>query len=77
VEPDVAALVSTSYAEFVKPRLNSSHQRLQRMTASLEEDLANGMITEEDYRLCADRLQNFFKIQNKLQMLVPLAEKLL
>jgi len=76
-EPDVAALLRTGYTEFLKPRLNSSHKRLERMTASLDEDRACGSITEEDYRLCADRLQRFFQIQNKLQMLVPLAEKLL
>ena len=76
-EPDVAALLRIGYSEFLKPRLNSCHNRLERLTASLEEDLARGLITEEDYRLCADRLQIFFQIQNKLQMLVPLAEKLL
>jgi DNA-binding transcriptional regulator GbsR (MarR family) len=76
-EPDVAALVRIGYTEFLKPRLSSSHKRLEQMTASLEEDLARGSITEEDYRLCAARLQSFFQIQNKLQMLVPLAEKLL
>jgi uncharacterized membrane protein len=77
VEPDVAALLRFGYSEFLKPRLNSSHKRLERLTASLAEDLARGLITEDDYRLCADRLQNFFQVQSKLQMLVPMAEKLL
>lgn len=76
-EPDLAALLRIGYVEFLKPRLHSSHKRLERMTASLEQDFSGGMISEEDYKLCAERLQNFFRIQNKLQTLVPLAEKLL
>src|SRR5437762_2608760 len=36
-EPDVAAMLRIGYLEFVKPRLNSSHKRLERMAASLEQ----------------------------------------
>jgi DNA-binding transcriptional regulator GbsR (MarR family) len=76
-EPDVGALLRAGYSEFVKPRLQSSNKRLQQMTASLEEDLARGVITQEDYDLCSGRLQNFFQVHGKLQTLVPLAEQLL
>ena len=76
-EPDVGALVRASYSEYIKPRLNSSSKRLEQMDASLREDFAHGVISEEDYKLCTDRLQNFFKVQDKLQTLVPLAEQLL
>jgi DNA-binding transcriptional regulator GbsR (MarR family) len=77
VEPDVANLLKVGYSEFVKPRLNSSHKRLEQMLGALEEELTRGSISEEDYKLCSDRLQNFIQIQAKLQTLMPLAEKFL
>lgn len=77
VDPDVSTLLRAGYNEFLKPRLKSSHKRLERMSASLEEDLVKGTITQEDRDLCAIRLENLNRIQNKLQALLPVAEKLL
>jgi len=76
-EPDVGGLLRVGYAEFVKPRLNTSTKRLKQMSASLEEDFAQGTITEEDYTLCNDRLRSIVKAQEKLQTLAPMAEQFL
>ena len=77
IEPDLGNLLRASYADFVKPRLNSSCKRVERMAQLLEEELEDGAITRGEYKLCSERLKNFLKVQKKLQALVPLAEKFL
>lgn len=77
VEPDLGNLLRSSYSDYIKPRLNSSYKRVEKMSATLDEDLAEGVLTREEYKLCAERLKNFLRIQKKLQTLAPLAEKLL
>ena len=77
VEVDLANLLRTGYLTVIKPRLASSHQRLNRMSASLDQELAEGVLTREEHKLCAERLKNFERIQKKLNSLAPLAEKLI
>ena len=76
VDPDLGNLLKSGYADFVKPRLVSSQRRLEKIAATLEEDLAGGVISEEEYGVCVHRLKNFQRLQKKLQTLLPLAEKL-
>jgi len=77
VEPDIALLLRTSYNDFIKPRLSSSGKRVEKMSASLEQDLADGQMSREDYDICSERLDNFLSLQRKLEVLAPLAETLL
>lgn len=76
VEPDLTNLLRTAYMDFVKPRLNSSDKRLERISASLDEEHGKGVITQEDYNLSSERLDNIRDIQKKLQSLIPLLEQL-
>jgi hypothetical protein len=62
--------------EFFKPRLVSSQKRLERLLATLDDDFNQGLLSREEYDLCAERLKNVAQMQQKLQTLVPLAEKL-
>lgn len=77
VEPDLGNFIRAGYSDFLKPRLLSAQRRIEKMSESLEEDLAEGGLTREEYKVCSERLKNFAQIQKKLQALVPLAEKLL
>jgi DNA-binding transcriptional regulator GbsR (MarR family) len=77
VEADLGHLLRSSYTDFIKPRLSSSSKRVEKMSAGLEEDLAQGVLTQEEYELCSERLQGFLSLQKKLEDLAPLAEKLL
>jgi DNA-binding transcriptional regulator GbsR (MarR family) len=77
IEPDFSKLIRTSYNDFIKPRLASSYKRVEGLSLSLDEELAQGMLTREEYKLCAERLKNFLRLQKKIQALAPLAEKLL
>jgi DNA-binding transcriptional regulator GbsR (MarR family) len=75
-EPDLANLLRSSYTDFLKPRLASSQRRLDNLTQTLEEDLHQGALSREEYKVCAERLKQFGNVRKKLQSLVPLAEKL-
>lgn len=76
-EPQLSSFLRSSITDFLKPRLASSRKRLERLTETLDEDLSQGLLTPEDYRFCCERLRNFENVQEKLQTLAPLAEKLL
>jgi HTH-type transcriptional regulator, glycine betaine synthesis regulator len=75
-EPELGNLLRSGYSDFLKPRLASSQKRLDRLTATLDQDLAAGLVTREEYRLCLERLKKFAHLQKKLQALAPLADKL-
>jgi DNA-binding transcriptional regulator GbsR (MarR family) len=77
VEPDLGRLLRAGFTDFLKPRLHSSHQRIAKMSSILEEERAQGILTDEEYKLCSGRLKGFVRIQKKLQTLAPLAERLL
>ena len=76
IEPDLSNLIRAGYADFFKPRLESSQKRIDRMEATLEEELAEGALSREEYKVCSERLKSFGRIQKKFQALIPLAEKL-
>lgn len=75
VVADLGALIRGSYNDFVKPRMNASRRRLDGMLALLEEELAAGTITKEEYKLSQERLKNLSRLQKKIQNIAPLAEK--
>lgn len=77
VDADIANLVRTVYQHFVKPRINSSRGRLDRVTQTLVEDLKLGTITMEEYKILMDRLGTLQKLRKKAEMVIPLAEKLI
>ena len=76
VESDIGNLLRAGYADFIKPRLVSSQKRIERISLLLDEEFAEGTLSRDEYKVCAERLKNFARIQKKLQALVPLAEKL-
>jgi DNA-binding transcriptional regulator GbsR (MarR family) len=76
VEPELGRLLHAGYTELLKPRLQASQKRLERMTETLNQDLNQGAVTREEYKLYAERLKKFSQLQKKLQSLIPLAEKL-
>jgi len=76
VEPDLGNLLRSGYTDFLKPRLASSQKRLEKLAATLVDDLGQGSLTREDYRFCAERLKKFSQLEKKLQDLAPLAERL-
>ena len=74
---DLGQLLRASYAEFVKPRLNNSEQRLARLFEELERDAERGALSAREFKFCAERLRVLLRFQEKVQSIGPLAEKLL
>ena len=76
VEPELGNLLRSGYTDFLRPRLASSQKRLTRLLETLDEDLSEGTLTPDEYKLCSERLKKFAGIQKKLQTLAPIAERL-
>ncbi len=74
---DFKALIRSALQDFLKPRLATSKQRLEDLTAALDAEFKAGTLSERDYQLCLQRVHNLQVVQEKLQDLAPLAEKLL
>jgi HTH-type transcriptional regulator, glycine betaine synthesis regulator len=74
---DVGQWIRGIYQEYVKPRLNSSKQRLDSLQAYLEEEHKMAVLTADEYKLCCERLRNLQRVRHKLQSLSPLAERML
>jgi DNA-binding transcriptional regulator GbsR (MarR family) len=74
---DPGQLLRASYAEYVKPRLNSAEQRLARLFEELERDVEQGTLSKAEYKFCSERMRVLVRFQEKLQSVGPLAEKLL
>jgi HTH-type transcriptional regulator, glycine betaine synthesis regulator len=74
---DLGQLLRASYSEFVKPRLNSSEQRLAAIFGQLEKDVDQGSLSKEEYKFCMERLRMLLRFQKKVQSIGPVAEKLL
>ncbi|HNQ88061.1 MAG TPA: hypothetical protein PKM73_05555 [Verrucomicrobiota bacterium] len=77
VVPELGGLIRNAYREFLKPRLLTTQQRFERMEAALDQDLADGSLTPEDHALCAERLKGLRRVQKRLQLAVPVLERLL
>lgn len=75
VEPELGRLLRLGYTDFLKPRIIASQRRLEHMSETLGEDIAQGTITKEEHKLYSDRLKRFLQLQKKMQQVMPLAEK--
>ena len=77
IDPDIANLLRIHYRDVIQRRFLTAQSRVQTISASLEEEQANGLMSTEDYAICSERLKAILEIQKKVQELLPLLEKLL
>ena len=77
IDPDLANLLRTHYRDVIQRRFLASQNRVQTISASLEEEHANELMSTEDYAVCSERLKVIVEIQKKVQELLPLVQKLL
>ncbi len=70
-------LIRRGYADFLKPKLLSSGRKLKTLSDCLEEDKRVGVVSEEAYKVYAERLKSLARIQRKIETVLPLAEQLL
>jgi HTH-type transcriptional regulator, glycine betaine synthesis regulator len=74
---DLGELIRVAYDKFFRPKFDRSVGKLEHLLAALETDRKDGALTKEDYAFCKERLVQLRTLQNRLQKLLPLAEKFL
>lgn len=74
---DVSAVAKKIYSEIIRPRLGAGRRAVSGLLNDLEEDQLQGKLDGSDAEFCRERLEGLQKLENRLQQLIPLAEKLL
>jgi len=77
VVPDLAGILRSVYRDFFKPRLAYSQRRFDDLFASLDGDLAEGLITREECSVCSERLKSLCRIHRRFRSAAPLLERFL
>jgi DNA-binding transcriptional regulator GbsR (MarR family) len=77
VDPDLLNVLRAFAKDFLKPYAEASKRRLERIASSLETDLREGSITEEEQKTIHHHLRSFHRLQKRAQTLIQLVEKAL
>ena len=72
-----SGLLRQAYLQFVKPRLTGSQKRIEAMTAGMQREFAEGLMTPEAYEVCSARLARLREFHDRLQSAAPLIEQFL
>jgi DNA-binding transcriptional regulator GbsR (MarR family) len=74
---DLRELLRAGYRNFFQPKLEKSGRKLDVLLAALDADRKDGAITKEEHAFCRERLNSLGKLQDRIQKMLPLAEKFL
>jgi DNA-binding transcriptional regulator GbsR (MarR family) len=75
VVEDLGQLVRGSYSNLLKPRIQSSKDRLAVLKVNLKEDIQSGAIPIEKKQVIEERIKSLEKVHKRLFQFLPLAEK--
>ena len=75
VVEDLGQLIRGSYNNLIKPRIQSSKDRLVALKVSLNEDIKSGTIPFEKKEVLEERIKTLEKVHKRLFQFLPLAEK--
>jgi len=75
VVEDLGQLVRGSYSNLLKPRIQSSKDRLAILKFNLKEDIQSGAMPLEKKDVFEKRIQSLEKIHKRLFQFLPIAEK--
>ena len=75
VVEDLGQLIRGSYNNLIKPRIQSSKDRLDALKVKLEEDIKSGVIPCEKKEILEERIKSLEKVHKRLFQFLPLAEK--
>jgi DNA-binding transcriptional regulator GbsR (MarR family) len=73
---DFRAVIRAAMSEVIKPRINSSGQRIERISSFLEEENQSGEITPDLFQLRKRRLKSMTKHHQAIGKMIPMLEKL-
>ena len=74
---DLGQLVRGSYNNLIKPRIQSSRERLASLKTCLDEDIKSGALPTEKEEILQGRIQSLEKVHKRLFQFLPLAEKII
>ena len=74
---DISTLFKAGYSDFVKPRVASSKRRITDIGNYLEEELAEGALSQDEYEGAKKRYEKLKRIQKRFDRILPFLEKLL
>ena len=72
---DLRELLRAGYRNFFQPKFEKSQRKLDVLLAALELDRKQSVITREDFAFCKERLEALSKLQDRIDKILPLAEK--
>ena len=72
---DLGLLIRGSYNNLIKPRIQSSKDRLAKLKTTLKEDIKSGAIALERKEVIEERIKSLEKVHKRLFQFLPLAEK--
>ena len=72
---DLGQLIRGSYNNLIKPRLQSSKDRLATLKVNLKEDIKSGAISFEKKEILEGRIKTLEKVHKRMFQFLPLAEK--
>ena len=73
---DFKAVIRAAMEDVLKPRIQSSGQRIERIETFLEEERDTGEVTSDLYKLRKRRLKSMTKYQQTIAKTLPMLEKL-
>ncbi len=74
---DLRELLRAGYSNFFQPKFEKSQRKLDVLLGALEQDRKEGIITGDDYAFCRARMNSLGKLQDRIEKILPLAEKFL
>ena len=77
VVEDLGQLIRGSYNSLIKPRIQSSKDRLAALKVNLKEDIQSGAIPFEKKEMLEERIKTLEKVHKRLFQFLPIAEKFL
>ena len=75
VVEDLGQLIRGSYNNLIKPRIQSSRERLAALKVNLKEDIQSGAIPLEKKDVLEERIKSLEKVHKRMFQFLPLAEK--
>lgn len=75
--PELRQIARRAYDEFLRPKLDASEKRYERLRTFLEEDLVEGRLSQEEHEFCENRLLRVGRLQERVRTAVPLVEQFL
>ena len=74
---DMRQLLESVYRNFLRQNLEKGSRQLEELKKTLDTERQSGVVTSEEYDFCKTRLETLCKFEGRLNLLLPLAEKMM